>query len=87
MNQTSRKKQIIVYVTVLLLSVLYIVVGHNLAVADYHSFAVNPLGMLIAHEKDPTPGPKYRAGARDRELALLANAIALSLGRGRLVGN
>ena len=50
MNQTSRKKQIIVYVTVLLLSVLYIVVGHNLAVADYHSFAGNDQSIVVKAE-------------------------------------
>ena len=50
MNQTSRRKQIIVYVTVLLLSVLYIVVGHNLAVADYHPFAGDDQSIVVKAE-------------------------------------
>ena len=50
MNQKNRKKQIITYIAVLVLSVLYIVVGHNLAVANYHAFAGNDQSIVVKAE-------------------------------------
>ena len=50
MNQKNRKKQIIIYIAVLVLSVLYIVVGHNLAVANYHAFAGDDQSIVVKAE-------------------------------------
>ena len=50
MNQKNRKKQIITYIAVLVLSVLYIVVGHNLAVANYHAFAGDDQSIVVKAE-------------------------------------
>jgi len=44
------KKQIAVYLIVLALSILYIAVGHQIAVADYHSFAGDDQSVVVKAE-------------------------------------
>jgi uncharacterized membrane protein len=50
MNLNIRKKQMITYVTVLLVSILYIIVGHNLAIANYHAFSGDDQSIVIKAE-------------------------------------
>lgn len=50
MNLNIRKKQMITYVAVLLVSILYIIVGHNLAIANYHAFSGDDQSIVIKAE-------------------------------------
>ena len=50
MNLNIRKKQMITYVAVLLVSILYIIVGHNLAIASYHAFSGDDQSIVIKAE-------------------------------------
>ena len=50
MKQNIQKKQLIVYVAVLFVSILYIIVGHNLAVTNYHAFAGDDQSIVIKAE-------------------------------------
>ena len=50
MNQNIRKKQMITYAAVLLVSILYIIVGHNLAIANYHAFSGDDQSIVIKAE-------------------------------------
>ncbi len=44
---TANKKQILVYWIVLAISVLYIIIGHNVAVADYRSFEGDDQSIVV----------------------------------------
>lgn len=50
MNLNIRKKQMITYAAVLLVSILYIIVGHNLAIANYHAFSGDDQSIVIKAE-------------------------------------
>lgn len=50
MNLNIRKKQMITYVAVLLVSILYIIVGHNLAIVNYHAFSGDDQSIVIKAE-------------------------------------
>ena len=50
MNLNIRKKQMITYVAVLLVSILYIIVGHNSAIANYHAFSGDDQSIVIKAE-------------------------------------
>ena len=50
MKQNILKKQLIVYAAVLLVSILYIIVGHNLAIANYHAFSGDDQSIVIKAE-------------------------------------
>ena len=50
MNLNIRKKQMITYVAVLLVSILYIIVGHNLTIANYHAFSGDDQSIVIKAE-------------------------------------
>ena len=50
MKQNNLKKQLIAYVAVLLVSILYIIVGHNLAIANYHAFSGDDQSIVIKAE-------------------------------------
>ncbi|MBQ5658501.1 MAG: YibE/F family protein [Peptococcaceae bacterium] len=50
MNLNIRKKQMITYVAVPLVSILYIIVGHNLAIANYHAFSGDDQSIVIKAE-------------------------------------
>ena len=50
MNLNIRKKQMITYVAVLLVSILYIIVGHNLSIANYHAFSGDDQSIVIKAE-------------------------------------
>lgn len=50
MNLNIRKKQMITYAAVLLVSILYIIVGHNLTIANYHAFSGDDQSIVIKAE-------------------------------------
>lgn len=49
-NPFETKKQIIVYFLVLLVSILYIVIGHSIAMTDYHAFAGDDQSIVVKAE-------------------------------------
>lgn len=43
----ANKKQLLIYLAVLAVSILYIIVGHNIAVSDYHSFEGDDQSIVV----------------------------------------